>query len=217
MDQLGFAICHQLPDKTLHYGGRALPVCARDTGMFLGFSVCFLVLLVVYRRDGDRFPSWKVLVALALFLLPTVVDAVTSYAGLRETTNWVRLATGALAGTGIAALVFPVAVSRLTGGIGRRILERRRSVPALLLVPAGICLALWPDWPGAFWLWAPLVSLSILFMLLVLNFTLISLVASWADEDRVPRALTVGALAAAAALVELALSNRLHWVVDKLL
>lgn len=217
MDQLGFAICHQLPEKSLHFGTGKLPVCARDTGLFLGFAVCFLVLLVIYRREGDRFPPWQVTVVLVLFMVPTAVDAIMSYAGLRETTNLVRLATGALAGTGIAALVFPLVVSQLTGGKGRRILEGWWEILLLLLVPGGICLAILPRWPWAFWVWAPLVCLSILFTLLVLNFTLLSLVTSLAGEGRAPRVLPLVALAAAAALVEIAVSNRLHWMVEKLL
>ncbi|MBU4240898.1 MAG: DUF2085 domain-containing protein [Actinobacteria bacterium] len=217
MNQLGFAICHQLPEKSLHFGGRQLPVCSRDTGLFLGFAVCFLALLIIYRREGDRFPPWQVMAVLALFLVPTAIDAITSYAGWRETTNLVRLATGALAGTGIAALVFPLVVSQLTGREGQRIPQRWWNVLLLLLVPGGICLALLPRRPWAFWVWAPLVSLSILFTLLVLNFTLISLVASTAGEGRAPRVLSIGALAAAAALVEMAVSNRLHWMVERLL
>ena len=39
--QLGFALCHQLPERSISFGGRSMPVCARDAGLLAAF---FLVL-----------------------------------------------------------------------------------------------------------------------------------------------------------------------------
>lgn len=220
MDEVGFAICHQMPSRTLHYGGRALPVCARDTGLFLGFAVCLAVLLVAYRGRGARYPSWLKIAILAAFVIPMVIDAATSYAGLRETTNAVRLVTGALAGTGLAALVFPLASGelfrRVEDGERPRLLEGRCRLPCLLLIPAGIWLALWPDWPGAYWVWAPLVTIAILFTLFSLNFTLVSLVLEWAvGEERVPGPAVMALIGLGAAAIEIIGSNRLHWLLTR--
>ncbi len=222
MDQVGFAICHQLSERSITYGSRAMPVCARDTGIFLGFAVCFTALLLLYGRGPRRYPSWPRLLALALFILPTALDAVTSYAGLRESGNVIRLATGALAGTGVAALVFPLAVSsaRPDAANGERpeAFGSWWSVAGLLAIPFALTLLAQPDWPGAYWIWAPAVTLSILFTLFVLNFTLIALAAAWArGEDRVPGPLPLAGLAMAAAAIEIVLSNRLHWAVQSLL
>ena len=146
MDQVGYAICHQLSERTLTYGGRALPVCARDAGIFLGFAACFIALVVAYGREPRRYPSWPKLLTLALFLLPTALDAATSYAGLRESTNTIRLATGALAGTGLAALVYPLARSALAPAAdipeGQTAFASWWSVPLLLVIPAAISLIL---------------------------------------------------------------------------
>jgi uncharacterized membrane protein len=222
MDQVGYAICHQLSERSLAYGGRALPVCARDTGVFLGFAACFIVLLLAYGREPRRYPSWPKLLALALFIVPTALDAATSYAGLRESSNAIRVATGSLAGTALAALVFPMASSVVppSGDPGERpaVFESWYSIPLLLAVPAAISLLLWLDWPGAYWTWAPMVTLAIVFTLLALNFTLIALAIAWKrGEDRVPGAGPLAGLALAAALVEVVLSNRLHWLVQRVL
>jgi uncharacterized membrane protein len=218
MNQVGYAVCHQLPERSLHYGAQKLPVCARDTGFFLVFAACFLVLLIVYGRIGKRYPTVWIVVALAVLIIPTVVDAITSYAGLRESTNAVREITGALAGTGAAALLFPLASSLMfTDGEERRVLERWWSLPLLLLVPAAVSLALWPDWPGAFWFWAALVTLSILLTLFVLNFTLVSLIFAWIrGEEAVPQARFISVLVSFMVLAEVVLANRLHCLFEKL-
>jgi uncharacterized membrane protein len=195
-----------------------LPVCARDTGLFLAFVACFVVLLIFYGRSGKRNPPVVVVVFLAVLIVPAVVDAITSYAGLRESSNAVREITGALAGTGAAALLFPLASSRMfRGEESARILERWWSLPLLLIVPAAISLALWPDWPGAFWFWSVLVTISILLTLFVLNYTLVSLLFSWIrGEEGVPGAVAVSLLTAFMVLAEIVLANRLHWLFEKL-
>lgn len=225
MRAVGYGICHQLPARSLHYGVRALPVCARDTGVFVGFTVCFIALLVAYRGGNRRYPTWPKIAILVLFVLPTYIDALTSYAGWRASSNLIRLSTGSLAGTGLAALLFPLAAGTLayarklkSEGQPGRLLEKWWSLPALLLVPAGITLAMWPRWPGGFWLWAPVVTLSILFTLFALNFTLISLVTEWVrGVERAPAMAVLVSFGLVFALIEIAASNRLHWLADKML
>ena len=214
MNQVGYAFCHQFSGSSLHYGGQKLPVCARDTGFFIAFAACFVVMLLLYGRSGKLYPPVWMIVALAVLIIPTVVDAITSYAGLRESTNAVRAITGALAGTGAAALLFPLASSLMfKGEASARILERWWSLPLLLLVPAVVSLAFWPDWPGAFWFWAVLVTLSILLALLLLNYTLVSLLFAWIrGEQRAPGAAVGSVLAAFMVLAEIVLANRLHWL-----
>jgi len=214
MNQVGYAVCHQFSSRSLHYGGQKLPVCARDTGFFLAFAACFIVLLLFYGRRGKRYPPVWTIVALAVLIVPTVIDAITSYAGLRESSNAVREITGAFAGTGAAALLFPIASSRMfKGEESVRILERWWSLVLLLLVPVVVSLALWPDWPGAFWFWAVLVTLSILFALFLLNFTLVSLLFAWLrGEKGVPGAGVITSLTAFMVLVEIIVANRLHWL-----
>jgi uncharacterized membrane protein len=221
MNQVGYAICHQFAERSLAFGGRTLPVCARDAGLFLSFTACFAVLMAAYGRGPRRLASRPKLIALALFVLPMVIDATTSYAAIRQTTNAIRLATGSLAGTCFAAMVFPLAVSRLVPVIDTEDAEPLFaswwSIGALLAVPAAVSLILWPDWPGAYWLWAPLVTLSILFALLVLNFILVSLLFDRrGGEPRSPGPGATALLAAAAVLVEVVASNRLHWLVGRI-
>ncbi len=247
MEQVGFAVCHQLPERSLSYGDRVMPVCARDTGLFLGFTVCALALLLAFGPGPRRYPGWPKLVAIAAFFVPAALDALTSYAGLRESNNTIRLVTGSLAGVGLAALVFPLAVSVLAAAGGDRragprpaaeepragddSMERARApisdpprafehwwtVAVLLLIPATVTLALSPGWSWAYWVWAPLVTVSILLTFFALNLVLAALVFDWARQGSLPALSSLAAIAAGAAAVEVLLSNRLHWLVLKLL
>ena len=97
-------------------------------------------------------------------------------------------------------------------------LEPAWAAPALLAVPALLSLAIWPSWPGAFWFWALLVTASILFTLLALNFTLVVLVLEGLRVSESSAAPAWFAMIAVVGVVaELVVSNRLHWVVQKML
>lgn len=222
MNEVGYGICHQISSRSLHFGGRALPVCARDTGIFVGFAACFIFLLVAYRGRAVRYPSWVKTLVLALMLAPTFIDAVSSYAGWRTSSNPMRLVTGALAGTAVAALLFPL-TSRCIAALRHRdcteparMLEEPWKLVALIIMPVLVSLAMWPSSWG-YWLWAPVVTLSILGTLFALNFTLVALLLEWwrglQKSSSWAICICVGLGLAA---LELAASNRLHWLVDRL-
>jgi len=98
LNYIGHLVCHQIPERTLWIGGRYLPVCARDTGVYLGFYIGYL-LLPMRRKEACGPPNlWITLFMIA----PMIVDAATQWIGLRTSTNELRLLTGLLFG---AALV----------------------------------------------------------------------------------------------------------------
>lgn len=101
LDFIGRLVCHQLPERTLWVGGHHLPVCARDTGVYLGFFLGYL-LLGQRRKEACGPPNlWMT----SLMVMPMIVDAVTQWVGLRTSTNELRLITGLLFGTAIAPLL----------------------------------------------------------------------------------------------------------------
>ena len=106
---LGFGLCHQLPERSFFGGGTQVPVCARDTGIYLGFMLSLILIALVHRGDRPReFPAPAGWVAIALMIGAMGVDGVSSYAGLRPTTNDLRLITGLLAGYAIGAVLTPM-------------------------------------------------------------------------------------------------------------
>ncbi len=121
---LGFGLCHQLPERSLFGGVYQVPVCARDEGIYIGFVVA-LLLMAFFERGGRRSsgsPPWWVLLTLVGFLVVMALDGLSSYAGLRATSNEIRLMTGLMAGVAISVFTVPLVNSQLwrSAGTGQR-------------------------------------------------------------------------------------------------
>jgi len=121
-DSLGYAVCHRIEERSFHLDdGRALPLCARCSGMYLG-AVMGLVFQALFSRRKGGMPSKWVIAPLALLGAAFALDGVNSYFYLMKTVspgrldfiptlympnNTLRLLTGSGAGLGIAVALFP--------------------------------------------------------------------------------------------------------------
>ena len=83
-------ICHQEPARSLWIAGHPMALCARDVGLYGG--LCLGLVITLWRRVF--IPGWIAL----LCVLPMALDGGSQLLGLRESTNALRLITGALAG-----------------------------------------------------------------------------------------------------------------------
>ena len=91
-----FVGCHRKPERSFFYKGRQFPVCARCTGMLLGYLSFPLFLLNLI-----HIPFY-----LAFVLnLPAYVDGMTQALDYRESNNTLRLITGLLSGFGQTAIL----------------------------------------------------------------------------------------------------------------
>lgn len=113
MDAVGYAVCHRIDERSFHINGRAMPLCARCSGMQLG-----ALLGLAYQTIGGRrgkFPPLKILLVLGVLALFFVVDGVNSYlnffpfiSNFYESQNWLRLVSGTGLGLGMAAVIYPI-------------------------------------------------------------------------------------------------------------
>jgi len=107
----GHGFCHQIPERTFEAGGYLFSACARDTGIYLGFFFAIIMAFVVYahqeKKPGDL-PPIRYILILLLLAVPFAVDGLTSYLGLRDTTNTIRYFTGLSLGVGIGILIVPL-------------------------------------------------------------------------------------------------------------
>ncbi len=112
-DAIGYAVCHRIDLRSFHMGERALPLCARCTGMYLGAMLGLLFQALTAPRHGGL-PEKRLWPPLLLLALAFAVDGGNSYLhffpgapGLYEPNNILRLLTGTGVGLVMAAFVYP--------------------------------------------------------------------------------------------------------------
>jgi len=97
-------VCHQNPERAFYVGGHPLAVCARCTGIYLGFAMGVLAYPIVRSLRRVDAPARKWLIWAAV---PTVLDFSLGFLGILENSHLSRWATGALLGGAAAFYVVP--------------------------------------------------------------------------------------------------------------
>lgn len=86
-------MCHGLPSRSLELFGTTMPLCARCVGIYAGLLMGILAFWVMpLLRERVMRPVAFIAVT------PLAIDGLTQLAGLRESTNELRIATGITAG-----------------------------------------------------------------------------------------------------------------------
>lgn len=93
---LSFSYCHRIPSRSFFWKGRQFPVCARCTGIHVGYLTMPLFLFSVWRLNL----GWTV-----ALMLPTYIDGSAQAFLGKESTNLRRFITGLMSGVGMMSLV----------------------------------------------------------------------------------------------------------------
>ena len=88
--------CHQMTTRSFVVTGRQMPLCSRCLGILLGGLLSPVVIAFLPISTQVCF------LGIALF----VMDGGTQFVALRESRNWLRLATGSSFSVSIAALIW---------------------------------------------------------------------------------------------------------------
>ncbi|MEW6568047.1 MAG: DUF2085 domain-containing protein [Chloroflexota bacterium] len=112
-DAIAYAVCHRIDLRSFHLGDRALPLCARCTGMYCGALLSLFYYAGRGRNRSASFPRWPLLIPLGLFAAAWAVDGLNSYLQLLPglpylypASNPLRLVTGTLMGLTLGTLVY---------------------------------------------------------------------------------------------------------------
>jgi uncharacterized membrane protein len=118
---IGHAICHQLPLRSFHVWGAALPVCARCTGLYVGAAVTSLAVLI--RPNATNAPGIGTDTAahvrrlLLVALVPTAITLVYEWTTGTMPANWIRALAGLPLGAAVAWLIGTMNVTRRTSNV----------------------------------------------------------------------------------------------------
>ncbi len=99
--QLHFSLCHRMPERSFFWKGKQFPVCARCTGIHLGYFF-FPVFLF-------GFLSLNLWITL-LLIIPTYLDGTIQAFWNVKSNNHRRFITGLMAGIGTMSLVSIIGV-----------------------------------------------------------------------------------------------------------
>jgi len=97
-------LCHQMPERSYHFHGKPLAVCARCWGLYGGFALGFMIYPLLRSLTRNVMPHryWLLLAA-----APTSVDFLLGFTGIWANTHGSRALTGALLGATSALYVVP--------------------------------------------------------------------------------------------------------------
>lgn len=99
--------CHQIPHRSFFYKEKQFPLCARCTGILIGYMVGVVCTMI-----------WGYLsINLSLMLIiPLVIDGGIQYVTKKESTNNRRLLTGILTGVGTVFILCGIMVLGMSHG-----------------------------------------------------------------------------------------------------
>lgn len=112
LDWVGYAVCHRIPERSFFVAGTQLPVCARDTGMFIAALAGLIGFSLTLRTRASGFPARPYAFAFVAFFAAWAFDGFNSYWLLATgrtliytPQNWLRLTTGALMGVTLSTYI----------------------------------------------------------------------------------------------------------------
>ncbi len=163
----GAGICHRIAERSFIVAGQQLPLCARCTGIYVGFLAAILISFLRGRRRPAALPPAGIALTLLLFLAAVGVDGINSYLAffpglphLYEPHNTLRVVTGTLEGIALAGFILPAVHSTLWQEP-----QEVRSIPnarelGLILLGAGAVdlLVLWHPAMSLY----PMIAISLL-------------------------------------------------------
>jgi len=111
---LDSGICAQVLTHSFSPGGEHLPLCARNTGIYLGLMVTFISIYARGKGRAQRLPPLSIIILCTCGFLALAIDGLNSLAldlhmaHLYQPNNFLRLGTGLITGTGLVLLALPI-------------------------------------------------------------------------------------------------------------
>lgn len=131
---LGRSVCHQIPERSFFIQNLQFPLCARCTGIYTGMFLSFLYLFISNRYKGNKPPTIKHLIIMVILWLPMMIDGASSYLGLRDTNNAIRLITGLLFGIFIPVFIVLIRNFDAKKNNTKPIIKNYKDIVCMLLI-----------------------------------------------------------------------------------
>jgi uncharacterized membrane protein len=108
--EVGSLLCHQLPERSFHFRGAQLPVCARCVGLYVGAAAA-AIGAVGMRRFTQRRIWDRARVLLFIGATPTAVTLIYEWFSGHMPSHWIRAAAGFPLGAIVMLIILAGATS----------------------------------------------------------------------------------------------------------
>jgi len=202
-EAVGSAICPRIPERTWHIHGRALPLCARCTGIYLGVMTARAVYAGSGRLRSERLPRPRLLVVLGLAGVPIAVDGLNSYLTffpfydpIYPPHNTIRLITGVYAGITMLTIVLPVYNSTLWSAPRPDApVNQLKELLLVYVVAALVIAAVLVEWPPLLYVFALVSAAGVVLMFMIIGSVLFITAAGRDGQARTWRDLVLPSVA----------------------
>lgn len=168
---MGYAVCHQIEERSFIYHNLQSPLCARCTGMYLGGMLA--IGYQVWQGRKGRFPPAWVMIMLGGLFIWFGIDGLNSFLHFfpgftqgYQPSNLFRLITGTGVGLGIGAILTPLFnQTAWADWINRSFFEKWYSFPILLLLAALMVAGVYSQHPVILLPAMVISGLSVVFLL----------------------------------------------------
>jgi len=165
-------ICAQVEGHMLSFGGQPLPLCARDSGIYVGTWLGVIYLLLRGRWLAVGRPPrwfWWIFAAMGVFFVADVANSVAGewfYGSIYPPHNALRLSSGLLLGMCISVvLLWALNLSFAGRQPKRSVMPGWMDMVGLFLLESAVGWGLWSGWPP---LYLPATVLAMVGMLAML-------------------------------------------------
>lgn len=172
---IGGLVCHQMSDRTIHFGETPLPFCARDTGIYLGIFIALIYCIIRGKLKADKLPSTKISILLVMLTVPMMIDAVSSYASIRQTDNTIRLMTGFFFGMPLVLFLIPAANYKVYEENKVKVIDGKFDLVLLSFINILVGIVILRFGKPSWWVVATACLIGLVFIITRLSYTVIKL------------------------------------------
>lgn len=191
---IGSLVCHQIQERTIYIGEKPLPFCARDTGIYLGIFIALIYCICRGKLKSDKIPSTRTGILLIMLTVPMMIDAVSSYALIRQTDNTVRLLTGIFFGMPIALFLIPAANYKVDGSNRLKVIDGCVDLLLLTFINVSVAFIILKFDLPAWWTVSTACLSGLVFIISRLGYTVIKLLNIGNPERRGVYSLAITAV-----------------------
>lgn len=178
-------ICRSFPARTFLLCNQHMFLCARCTGIYLGFFTGLIYQIVIGKRRSDLPLGNILLTSLGIILLMIVQIIVVPRYFPELDNNHLRFLTGLFCGGSVSILLFPIFnYFVLKKNINKSVIDNWRDYALLLLILTALFALHFVPYSLIFYLLSYTSVAGVIITYIIINILLASLAINWKEKKK---------------------------------